>query len=45
MHTLAIISGVLSAISFVFALWDHNFTLAVANFTVIVWTILYFFKP
>ena len=45
MNALAIIAGLMAAFSMGFALWDHNFVLAMANMSTIIWTILYLFKP
>ena len=45
MHVLAIIAGLMASFSMGFALWDHNFVLATANMSTLIWTILYFFKP
>jgi hypothetical protein len=44
MRVLALIAGLMSAMAMGFALWDRNLSLAAANFSTIVWTILYAFK-
>lgn len=44
MKYLAIFAAIMSFIAFVFATWDRNLILALANFNTIVWAILYAFK-
>ena len=44
MRILAGIAGLMSALAMGFAVWDHNFSLAVANFNTIVWTVLYMIR-
>lgn len=44
MRGLAIFAGLMAAISMGFALWGHDFPLAAANMSTLVWTILYVFK-
>ena len=44
MRILAGIAGLMSALGMGFAVWDHNFSLAVANFNTIVWTVLYMLR-
>lgn len=44
MRWLALVAGLMAAVSMGFALWDRNLPLAAANFSTIVWTILYAFR-
>jgi hypothetical protein len=41
MRVLAGIAGLMSALNMGLALWDHNFSLAMAYFNATVWATLY----
>jgi hypothetical protein len=44
MNVLAGIAGAMAFVSLMLSLWDRNISMAVADFSTVIWTVLYIFK-